>query len=80
MVDIFLWTNQRPDSHFSNNERDCYSSAFVAQVMARAATELSISLLGGQHRLAPNNSHQVPVAVFLAGPSDVGVLALAAAR
>lgn len=50
------------------------------EVMARAATELSISLLGGQHRLAPNNSHQVPVAVFLAGPSDVGVLALAAAR
>jgi len=50
------------------------------EVMARAATELSIHLIGGQHRLAPTNMHQVPVAVILSGPSQSGVFALSAAR
>merc|ERR1712096_130314 len=43
-----------------------------AEVMGRAATELAIQLLGGQHRLTPTNMHQVPTAVFLC---DTGVLA-----
>ena len=30
-----------------------------AEVMGRAATELAIQLLGGQHRLTPTNMHQV---------------------
>jgi len=51
-----------------------------AEVMARAATELAIQLLGGQHRLNPSNMHQVPTAVFLCGTSLVGSLGLAAAR
>lgn len=51
-----------------------------AEVMGRAATELAIQLLGGQHRLNPSNLHQVPTAVFLCGTSQVGTLGLAAAR
>lgn len=50
------------------------------EVMARAATELAVHLIGGQHRLAPTNMHQVPVAVIMSGPSQSGVFALSAAR
>ena len=51
-----------------------------AEVMGRAATELAIQLLGGQHRLAPTNMHQVPTAVFLCGTSQVGTFGISAAR
>jgi len=51
-----------------------------AEVMGRAATELAIQLLGGQHRLTPTNMHQVPTAVFLCGPSQVATFGISAAR
>jgi len=51
-----------------------------AEVFGRAATELAIQLLGGQHRLSPTNMHQVPLAVFLLGPSPASLYGLAAAR
>jgi len=51
-----------------------------AELLGRAATELAIHLLGGQHRLNPSNMHQVPTAVFLCGTSNVSAFGLAAAR
>jgi len=51
-----------------------------AEVMGRAATELAIQLLGGQHRLAPTNMHQVPTAVFLCGTGQVATFGISAAR
>ena len=56
------------------------SSERQAETIGRAATELAIHLLGGQHRLNPSNMHQVPTAVFLCGTSSVASLGLAAAR
>jgi len=52
----------------------------LAEMMGRAATELAIHLLGGQHRLNPSNMHQVPTAVFLCGTSQVATFGLASAR
>ena len=43
-------------------------------------TELCIQLLGGQHRLSANNTHQLPLAVFLCGFSRSAVYGLSAAR
>jgi len=51
-----------------------------AEVMGRAATELAIQLLGGQHRLTPTNMHQVPTAVFLCGANQAGTNGISAAR
>lgn len=52
-----------------------------AELMGRAATELALQLLGGQHRLAVNNSHQLPLAVVLCGTTgQPGAVGLAAAR
>jgi enhancer of mRNA-decapping protein 3 len=50
------------------------------ELMGRAATELCLQLLGGQHRLAVNNTHQLPLAVFLCGTSRSAVFGLTAAR
>lgn len=50
------------------------------ELMGRAATELCIQLLGGQHRLAANNTHQLPLAVFLCGTSRSAVYGVTAAR
>jgi len=52
----------------------------LAEIIGRAATELAIHLLGGQHRLNPSNMHQVPTAVFLCGTSQVATFGLASAR
>lgn len=52
----------------------------LAEMLGRAATELAIHLLGGQHRLNPSNMHQVPTAVFLCGTSQVATFGLASAR
>lgn len=38
------------------------------ELMGRAATEISLQLLGGGHRLNPRNTHQSPSVVILAGP------------
>lgn len=35
--------------------------------MGRAATEISLQLLGGGRRLNPSNSHQAPVIVAICG-------------
>jgi len=51
-----------------------------AEVMGRAATELTLQLLGGGHRLNPTNMHQVPTAIFFCGINNAGTIGLAAAR
>ena len=51
-----------------------------SEIIGRAATELAIHLLGGQHRLNPSNLHQVPTAVFLCGTSNIAALGLSSAR
>lgn len=38
-----------------------------AELMGRCATELSLQLVGGGHRLSPHNTHQWPVVVVLCG-------------
>ena len=50
------------------------------ELMGRAATELCLQLLGGQHRLAANNAHQLPLVVLLCGRSRAAGYALTAAR
>ena len=42
--------------------------------MGRAATELAIQLLGGQHRLTPTNMHQVSEAFMLKDGNCSGVI------
>lgn len=51
-----------------------------AELMGRAATDLCLQLLGGAHRLAANNAHQLPLAVILCGASKSAVYGLSTAR
>lgn len=37
------------------------------ELMGRCATELSLQLVGGAHRLSPHNTHQWPTVVILCG-------------
>lgn len=37
------------------------------ELMGRAATEMSLQLLGGGHRLNPRNTHQSPTVVVICG-------------
>lgn len=48
--------------------------------MGRAGTEISLQLLGGAHRLNPNNAHQWPTVVVLCGPHRSGAAAVNCAR
>ncbi|KAK9872344.1 hypothetical protein WA026_017804 [Henosepilachna vigintioctopunctata] len=50
------------------------------ELMGRAATEISIQLLGGGHRLNPQNFHQWPTVVVLCGPNRQGAMGVNAAR
>lgn len=50
------------------------------ELMGRAATEISLQLLGGGHRLNPHNSHQCPTVVILCGPNRQGAMGVNAAR
>ncbi|XP_044745011.1 enhancer of mRNA-decapping protein 3 [Coccinella septempunctata] len=50
------------------------------ELMGRAATEISIALMGGGHRLQPQNSHQWPTVVVLCGPNRPGATGINAAR
>ncbi|XP_060536222.1 enhancer of mRNA-decapping protein 3 isoform X2 [Cylas formicarius] len=50
------------------------------ELMGRAATEISIQLLGGGHRLNPHNTHQWPTVVVLCGPHKAGAVGLNTAR
>ncbi len=52
----------------------------VTELMARSTVELALQLFGGAHRLNPDNSHQVPLAVALCGPNRPGGFGMAAAR
>ncbi|KAF4531589.1 hypothetical protein B566_EDAN010055 [Ephemera danica] len=51
-----------------------------AELMGRAATEMALQLVGGGHRLHPNNVHQYPTVVALCGGHHSGVLGANCAR
>lgn len=38
------------------------------ELFGTAAAEIAIQLIGGGHRLNPNNMHQLPTVVVLCGP------------
>lgn len=38
------------------------------ELFGTAASEIAIQLIGGGHRLHPNNMHQLPTVVVLCGP------------
>lgn len=50
------------------------------ELMGRAATEMAVQLLGGAHRLNPQNTHQWPTVAFLVGPTKQGAVGINAAR
>ncbi|KAJ8678729.1 hypothetical protein QAD02_014516 [Eretmocerus hayati] len=50
------------------------------ELLGRAGTEIILQLLGGAHRLNPNNAHQCPTVVALAGPHRSGAAAVNCAR
>lgn len=49
-------------------------------LLARAAADVALRLVGGGRRLEPRNAHQAPTVVALAGPHGAGAAGLAAAR
>ncbi|ENN78265.1 hypothetical protein D910_10007 [Dendroctonus ponderosae] len=50
------------------------------ELFGTAAAEIAIQLLGGGHRLNPNNKHQIPTVVVLCGPHKQGAAGINAAR
>ncbi|XP_072755611.1 enhancer of mRNA-decapping protein 3 [Anoplolepis gracilipes] len=50
------------------------------ELLGRAGTELILQLLGGSHRLNPNNAHQWPTVVALCGPHRSGAAGINCAR
>ncbi|KAL1513148.1 hypothetical protein ABEB36_002602 [Hypothenemus hampei] len=50
------------------------------ELFGTAAAEIAIQLLGGGHRLNPNNLHQLPTVVVLCGPHKQGAVGINAAR
>lgn len=48
--------------------------------MGRAGTEIALQLLGGAHRMNPNNAHQYPTIVALCGPHRSGAAGINCAR
>ncbi|CAB4010986.1 enhancer of mRNA-decapping 3-like [Paramuricea clavata] len=44
------------------------------------ACQMALQLVGGSNRLTRRNAHQVPHVVILAGPNNVGIQAICAAR
>lgn len=51
-----------------------------SEVFARCATEMSLQLLGGAHRLNPSNAHQWPTVVVMVGPHSQGTAGVMCAR
>ncbi|XP_034245311.1 enhancer of mRNA-decapping protein 3 isoform X2 [Thrips palmi] len=51
-----------------------------SEVFARCATEMSLQLLGGAHRLNPHNSHQWPTVIVMVGPHSQGAAGVMCAR
>ncbi|CAB3251269.1 unnamed protein product [Arctia plantaginis] len=49
-------------------------------LLARAAADVALRLVGGGRRLDPRNAHQTPTVVALVGPHAAGAAGLAAAR
>jgi len=50
------------------------------ELLGRAGAELTLQLLGGSHRLNPNNAHQWPTVVVLCGPHRSGAAGINCAR
>ncbi|KAH0948721.1 hypothetical protein HN011_009801 [Eciton burchellii] len=50
------------------------------ELLGRAGAELILQLLGGSHRLEPNNAHQWPTVVALCGPHRSGAAGINCAR
>ncbi|XP_011494028.1 PREDICTED: enhancer of mRNA-decapping protein 3 isoform X2 [Ceratosolen solmsi marchali] len=50
------------------------------ELLGRAGTEITLQLLGGAHRLSPNNAHQWPTVVVLCGPHRSGAAGINCAR
>ncbi|XP_058804145.1 enhancer of mRNA-decapping protein 3 [Phymastichus coffea] len=50
------------------------------ELLGRAGTEIILQLLGGAHRLNPNNAHQWPTVVALCGPHRSGAAGINCAR
>ncbi|KAL0134504.1 hypothetical protein PUN28_001353 [Cardiocondyla obscurior] len=50
------------------------------ELLGRAGAELTLQLLGGSHRLNPNNAHQWPTVVALCGPHRSGAAGINCAR
>jgi len=52
----------------------------MTELVARSVSDLTIQMLGGERRLNPDNSHQVPKVVALCGPGKTGTYGLASLR
>ncbi|XP_066144739.1 enhancer of mRNA-decapping protein 3 isoform X2 [Euwallacea fornicatus] len=50
------------------------------ELFGTAAAEIAIQLIGGGHRLNPNNMHQLPTVVVLCGPHKQGAAGINTAR
>ncbi|ESP03622.1 hypothetical protein LOTGIDRAFT_180090 [Lottia gigantea] len=50
------------------------------EMVGRSASEMVLQLLGGCHRLSPQNGHQLPVVVILCGPHLQGAKGINCAR
>ncbi|KAE8751780.1 hypothetical protein FOCC_FOCC001629 [Frankliniella occidentalis] len=51
-----------------------------SELFARCATEMSLQLLGGAHRLTPHNAHQWPTVIVMVGPHSQGAAGVMCAR
>ncbi|KAK3917445.1 Enhancer of mRNA-decapping protein 3 [Frankliniella fusca] len=51
-----------------------------SELFARCATEMSLQLLGGAHRLTPHNAHQWPTVIVMVGPHSQGAVGVMCAR
>ncbi|XP_050400286.1 enhancer of mRNA-decapping protein 3 [Patella vulgata] len=50
------------------------------EMVGRSASEMVLQLLGGYHRLSPQNGHQLPIVVILCGPHIQGAEGINCAR
>ncbi|CAC5413803.1 EDC3 [Mytilus coruscus] len=65
---------------FSTAEKFGFTQERQIEMVGRSASEMVLQLLGGPHRLNPNNGHQVPTVVLLCGPHLQGTQAINCAR
>ncbi|XP_067665151.1 enhancer of mRNA-decapping protein 3-like [Haliotis asinina] len=50
------------------------------EMVGRSASEMVLQLLGGSHRLNPQNDHQLPTVIVLCGPHTQGAQGISCAR